>query len=267
MIDICAAGLASFGLMGLVRGTSIIPSYGSTEGLEKDQELVDRIRARMNFVDPVEVRATPKKGIFEFSAFGGFMSSYSTVMVPQKGDNAWNFAYEATRPFIYAHELAHIEANDIWRISTVFSVTLIATAIILHSVGVILPLALITAEIVALVAVFYFSQIMEKQADLRAAENCKDEEIAAGIWFFEMSRLDNLQHLKDIQNESTCSAWWDRLFYAENGDDLLDIAHPPLSERIRYLKESICDPCVRDELEHHVKLAELEILETSAQGA
>lgn len=220
-----------------VRATPLIPNFGSTEGVEKDQALVDNLRTRMGMKEEVKVVETPYKGAFEFAAFGDtWLPFQNSILIPTKDSDFWERVGDA-KPFIYAHEITHIKNSDICRITLIQVVihsAILLTLIVVMPVG----CAIVASEVVAVASLIFLSRESERRADLDACKYLTDDEIILGIEFFENYRYA-LKKRYDVSSGFRNIQDW--LFLTERGNMLLDIAHPPLTERISYLTEAIRD--------------------------
>ncbi len=250
MIEMGLTAAATWSVLPLMRATPLLTQFGSSEGLKKDQALVDNLRFRMKISKEIIVKQTPANGYFEFAAFGALALPFEqSFLVPQLGSEDWESVPEHQRPFIYAHEIAHIEANDILKMSFIALITHIGVTVI---VVFLLPIEIAYAigGVCAFSAVVLYSRHIEKRADLRACEVLTDEEIANGILFFEgMRHEQKLIRLEAMQGNSLRDLW-DRTFIDDQGNYSMDVFHPPLTDRISYMKQSIRDQRVIEKLDN-----------------
>lgn len=137
--------------------------------------------------------------------------------------------------FVLAHELSHIKANDrIWG----QIVTLTAGLITAFAMFILFPSShVFEILIVAMtIAAILHSRWREECADKLGLTVCSDPAKKAASQVFEKMRLSIMQK-RDNQENSLFSKLWYKYLISEEGDDLLDVMHPPLTERIKYLNE------------------------------
>ncbi len=227
----------------LMRATPLIPYFGE-EGLEEDQQIVNDLRGRMGISKEVQVRRTPVKGIFEYAAFGAFLLPFTqSFLIPQRSED-WPLE-EGAKFFIYAHEIAHLERNDVLKTTLILTITFVVVAI-LFSLVVLIDMALTLGLIAGIVAMIIYSRYSEKKADLRACEVATDDEIIEGALFFEQMRVEKLDSYRECKRLGLLIA----VLMSENGDDPYDLFHPSLSERVTYIRNTIRDPRKKYEFDH-----------------
>ncbi len=239
METIAAYGAFCGLIIPVMRATPLIPSFASSEGLEGDQKIVDDLTDRMGISKKIEVRRTPVEEKFEYAAFGALALPFSqSFLVPQT-----HWISQEAKPLVYAHEIAHIECNHLLKFGALLAITIIAVSIIFFGMSP-LEFALLAGVVAGVAALILYSQYAEKEADLRACEVLSDEEILSGVAMFEQIRIEQLETYNEAKAGRTGHYFADLVFRMtlnENGDNLLDIFHPPLSERISYMNAFVKD--------------------------
>jgi len=149
--------------------------------------------------------------------------------------------------FILAHELSHIAAND--DVSTKAGATAgLVLSIVTFAMHVrfswssqpvkrpsTASSSVLTASlVVAAIALVLFSKWREVCADKRALSICSSAAKIAAPKLFEKIRSQNLECRND-KNVSVLSSLWRKLLTTKDGNDRLDVFHPSLTYRIRYL--------------------------------
>lgn len=229
---------ANWAILPLVRGHDAISDFGEKTGLEEDQKLVDSLRKRMGIEQEVTVVATPMKGMFEFFAHGCTLLPFgNAISVPQTSDKAkWESVSNVT-PFIYAHELRHIENQTILRIAAVGLVVNVVALVVL-SLFVPLELAMLAALTASVAAVIYTSWEEEIQADVEACKCLSDIQIAEAILWFDDIKF-NAKQAREQATSNSIKDTWKRLTTGPNGDSYFDFFHPSFERRILHLTQMI----------------------------
>lgn len=148
--------------------------------------------------------------------------------------------------FILAHELSHIKANDALWLSTILTITVLASDILspfnFLTYGVPLLLCSIATTILSItvfiVTAAFFSKWIEKRADLSAISICSDKAKAESVSFFQQIKKNHILY-RNEQNINHILKAWRRLVITEEGDYRLDIFHPSINTRIAYLNQAI----------------------------
>ena len=240
---------ATSAILPLLRATPLMSQFGSKEGLETEQTVVDDLRGRMGIKKNIQVRLTPIGGFFPFSAFGALALPFEqSFTVPEIESDIWKRVRKESRTFIYAHEISHLENNDILKMTAVLVITWVAVMILFSSV---MPIhaALLISQAVAMVAMAIFSKHIEKKADLRACEILTDNEKGYGVEFFEGIKQSQLEARGDARKGNSLRDIFTRNIIDSKGNNLLDFFHPPLTERISYIRNTIKDKSVSAKLD------------------
>jgi hypothetical protein len=140
--------------------------------------------------------------------------------------------FEKSKDFVFAHEVAHFTQNSLTNYLIIIGASIAATIIIFACP---IPLSIATAAYAAfsvaqLVGIVMLRKFYEKDADLKAAEALQDT--SGGIYFNNF----RLECNKRMMEQKECPEWIKWLHDAQ-GNFRVDILHPSLSERIKYLKE------------------------------
>jgi hypothetical protein len=143
--------------------------------------------------------------------------------------------FEKSKDFVFAHEVAHC-SQSLWR-EVALSAAWIGGGIVLSIVFFLNPIpaavliAVASVMVVAQVAsAIFLSRFHEKEADLKAAEALKDA--SGGIY----ENNHSLEWNQQLLAQESCPRWIKWTHDAE-GNFLLDVLHPSLTERNKYLRE------------------------------
>jgi hypothetical protein len=150
-----------------------------------------------------------------------------------------NFASESSEAeleFVLAHELVHIQQNDIPWVLSLMSIAAVITTIALH---IFFPTSLALMEGVKtgiFVTVLLVTRVVvapgrEEQADRLGFAICSRAAQKAAPLYFEKERMKNIA-MRDYEQ-----SFFSHFTISEEGDDLLSFFHPPLTQRIKYLQD------------------------------
>ncbi|MBA3239525.1 MAG: M48 family metalloprotease [Parachlamydiaceae bacterium] len=161
---------------------------------------------------------------------------------------------EAELEFLISHELSHIKTNDIfWMMvvpAIIGGISTLAICILFPSLATLFsPLimgifmvaspAAVIGLAVSVAALIFFSRWREECADKLGFSVCSDEAQKAAATFFENLRTTMIE-LKNNQEDDSCfDQFLKNYFLTEDGDDLLDLSHPTLTARIKYLQPNL----------------------------
>jgi|SRR5580700_11292453 Zn-dependent protease with chaperone function len=142
--------------------------------------------------------------------------------------------------FIMAHELAHIKANDVilklTYLSAVYLIAAVAMNTLPWSTGAGLAIGEATVSAAVFVAYHFFSQWREGCADSLGFSVCSEKAKRAAFKFFEEERTSLLSK-RNSKEGSYLSRLWRSFQITEDGDNRLDVGHPPTTARIRALSQ------------------------------
>lgn len=154
--------------------------------------------------------------------------------------------------FLIAHELSHIKANDLISMGVIPSaigvLTTLAMSLLFPAtaanfspmVAMLLipsPAALVGVSVSAITFAL-FSKWREKCADKLGRSICSDAAKKTAFHFYDRVRRLQFEYRND-ENCSFCSKILRRFLFSEDGDFRLDVLHPPLSTRIKYLQTTL----------------------------
>lgn len=157
---------------------------------------------------------------------------------------------EEMQEVIIAHELSHIRSNDFAWVGICSSILGVITALALHilfpSLSIYSPdsPAAIIGFAVSTVALIFFSRWREECADKRGLSICSAPARVAAPYIFEWLKEETL-HYRNDPKSSSLSKLWRKFCISEEGEDRLDILHPSLKTRIRYIRQAdpLCRSC------------------------
>ena len=88
---------------------------------------------------------------------------------------------------------------------------------------------------VSVIASVFFSKRREESADKLGLSICSDAAQKAAPQLFDAIRMLQIEYRNDKEG-SDLSKLWKRFLIAEDGESRLDVLHPSLKNRIRYLQ-------------------------------
>ncbi len=243
-MEIVAVGLAyGFGSY-LLRATPLIPFFGSTEGVKKEQKIVKGLAQRMGITEMIEVRRTPLAGLFEYSAFGAIGFPFAnSILIPQK-----SLVQKEAKVFTYAQEIAHLERGDNLKIGIVMQLALIVIGLVAF-IDYPIEVALVIGIVAAIAMEIFITRRYEEKTDEQICGILTDDEIIGGVLKLEQKRLDQRRiYLNAKEGKGTfLGDLFGRMHYNEVGDSCFDLCHQSLTKRISTLRSKIRDQEKRNE--------------------
>jgi Zn-dependent protease with chaperone function len=152
--------------------------------------------------------------------------------------------------FLIAHELSHIKANDLIWMGAVYGIvsvtsTLAMSILVPSSAAYFSPMVMATFTIsspaaavglsVSFIAFVFFSKWREECADKLGFSICSGAAQKAAPQYFDAIRKSQIEHRNDNEG-SYLSKLWRRCLITEEGEFRLDVFHPSLKNRIKYLQ-------------------------------
>ena len=162
----------------------------------------------------------------EPAIFFGDIKEYSTVQLCSMG----------------AHELAHIKNNDALRNFTIAGVALTALALYPHKCRGFFGMSFAMCRFVAVTNLVssLFMRSRERIADLDAINHMNKREQASYLKFF-INELSGNEFNRQMINKSDMGFLYKKfnnLTISSAGNNLLDLSHPLLTTRIKYVKDA-----------------------------
>ena len=235
-------------------------SFSKTLSLEKRAALEEKIQElalKMGITKPIELVEAPESAL-PFSSFGSNIIPLKMgIFISPKAMDELKLSDDECE-FLLAHEIAHLQSNDEIKLT---ALRVVASAITTVALGIIFPDSLlfdfplfitIPASLLigplslasiggfaagALFSLSFVKQI-EKRADLRGFHHSSPAEKQASPGFFQKFiglQLGNRENPSDTALQKRLLSW----IISPEGNNRLDVVHPPLTERVRYMKDRL----------------------------
>ena len=152
-----------------------------------------------------------------------------------------------------AHELCHIKSNDVLKLFIVRVIFSVISMLILNRLSprlkevplpryAIIPASLFApisisafvGSLIGSIAIIPVARRQERAADLKGFKYCSEEEKSGVIEYFQ-----GLQNKNIAMREHPRFAWVFKILKSSQGDERFDLAHPSLSDRIKYLSAQL----------------------------
>jgi Zn-dependent protease with chaperone function len=217
----------------------------STDKRNQIESKIQELAQKLGISKPIEL--IEKKGLMTGAQAQGIAFFSGRAGIAIDPDIA-HVIPEAELEFVIAHELSHIKANDaMWMgvaSSIVGLITTLAMSILFPSsvafsstVATLIltsPAALV-GLLVSVIALVVFSKWREECADKLGFSVCSDAAQKAAPQFFDSMRASQIEY-RNNEEGSCLSRMWRRFLITEDGECRLDILHPSLKTRIKYLQ-------------------------------
>lgn len=159
----------------------------------------------------------------------------------------WDLLSQPFGTFVIAHEISHIKNNDHFTAllitGIVHTVTTISIHILFpyskHSILSAVVTAVAPMQIGLLAATIAFVIVMrwqEERADKTAMAICTKEEIQEGANWFKSHITKHLEY-RNEKELTFFDSLWRKIKFDSIGNYRLDILHPPLTTRVKYMED------------------------------
>ena len=245
---VCVIAAGSY----LLHGTPYKP-HSSTPKDEIIQELVqdhlDRTRRGMGVAQPLKAIVNPQRTFL--SAYGcSHTRDAGVYATPHLLDMMKNGVFEeGALPWFLAHEIGHIQNNDLLRIPSIPTVISLAVVQLCKLSRSGLLFTLLAALISGLLTAYCVVRMTERQADQVANRHASAPALCEARDYFEQAKQDDrdfflhCQKLPGLLNRIRCA-----LMFTAEGRYRLHWQHPTPQERIaaidRALVGQVKDPCL-----------------------
>ena len=151
---------------------------------------------------------------------------------------------EDQQEFLLAHEISHIKKNDVFSIfvgsALIGVIATVALCILFPPLAVFSPVwgsgAFYLGALISGIAMACLSIWRESCADKLAFDACSEEGKKGAIQFFEDFREGGIEY-RNEEDISVISRIWRKFSITKQGNFRLDLLHPSLTSRIKYLKQ------------------------------
>jgi Zn-dependent protease with chaperone function len=221
----------------------------SPEKRNQIESKVQDLAQKLGINKPITIMEKKCSSIAEAQGVAWFSGRAGIIIDP----GVANAIPEEQLEFLIAHELSHIKNNDNVSFGVVPGIVTILThlaikvlfpslkAFIIPSpVEIFVPatiqlprrnLASIIADLVSVTFSIFFYRWREKSADKLGFSICSDAGQKAAPQFFDLIKRGNIWH-----RNSEEASLFTKMFITEDGENMIDIGHPWLKDRIKYLQ-------------------------------